>query len=170
MNQLIIRQKKQLRFNATTYKFISDHIESTMHDIEKIKKKYLFIPTLKQSTKYPTLNETIKDFALLQPNWDSYNADAISKTAIKIAHRVLQYLNNEDYIFDEFEINVFPMRDGGIQYEFDKKQESAELEISPSGDLQFIRYDHDGNIVSTKNLPVYELSELSSLLEETDHA
>ena len=170
MNQLILKRKVYHEINASILYYISGNVETAMNDSKGIKKEYQpYLPSIKQSTKYSILNKTINDFALLQSNWDSYNADAISKTAIKIAHRVLQYLNNEDYIFDEFEINVFPMRDGGIQYEFDKKEVSTELEISPSGNLQFIRYDNDGNIVTTINLPIYELSELSFLLEEADH-
>jgi hypothetical protein len=122
------------------------------------------------TNKHNELLTTVNSLSKLQPNWDSYSAEAISKTAIGIAHQVLQFLDSKDYIFDEFEINVFPMRDGGIQYEFDNNQVSDELEINPSGEMNFTRYDKEGNIIKTINLPVYQLSELSSLLEETDHA
>jgi len=170
MSQLISKQETFPESHLGILYCISYNVETAKIDF-KIKEEYQpYLPSIKQSMKYFMLNEAISHFSSLPPNWDSYNADVISKTAIKISQQVLQYLNNEDYIFDEFEINVFPMRDGGIQYEFDKKQVTAELEINPSGEMNFIHYDQQGNILKAMNLPINELSELSSLLEESDYA
>ncbi len=120
--------------------------------------------------KHNELLTTINSFLNLRTNWDSYNAEVISFDAIKTAHRVLQFLDESGYIFNEFETHVFPMRDGGIQFEFDNNNESSELEINPLGELKFIRYDKEGNMLNTTNLAVNKLTELSHLLEETDHA
>ena len=60
------------------------------------------------------------------------------------------------------------MRDGGIQFEFDGENICAELEINHNGDSTFILFDDDDNIIVKGQL--FELSELSTLLEEAQYA
>jgi hypothetical protein len=60
------------------------------------------------------------------------------------------------------------MRYGGIQFEFDGKYICAELEISPNGEVTFILFDNDGDIVEEDK--VFELSEIPTLLEDAQYA
>lgn len=114
------------------------------------------------------LKSKIEAFAHLESNWDSYNAEIISKTAIDTAIKTLYHLNSKGQLTNGFTVSVFPMRDGGIQFEFDGENICAELEINQNGDSTFILFDGDDNIIGKKQL--FELSELSSLLEEVQYA
>ena len=80
----------------------------------------------------------------------------------------MNHLNTKGQLTNYFAVNVFPMRDGGIQFEFDGENICAELEINQNGDSTFILFDDDGNIID-KGL-LFELSELSTLLEEAQYA
>ncbi|MDP2385632.1 MAG: hypothetical protein Q8M29_04625 [Bacteroidota bacterium] len=120
--------------------------------------------------KYFELNDKITGFENLKANWDSYNADPISSSAITIALEILDFLKREGTLTSGIEVNVFPMRDGGIQFEFEAENLSAELEINPNGDLTFILFNNHGDIILKQPIKIYELSELSSYLEETVYA
>lgn len=95
--------------------------------------------------KYFNFSETINGFSNLEPNWDSYEADKISKKAIDTANKALTYMRDMDILLNKMTINVFPMRDGGIQFEFDGDAICAELEINPYGKLTFILYDDEAH-------------------------
>ena len=51
-----------------------------------------------------------------------------------------------------FNTHVFPMRDGGIQYEFDNEYMSTELGINPDGDMLYVIYDSSGNFINEVEL------------------
>ena len=121
-----------------------------------------------QKNKHQLLQNTIYLFSDLLPNWDTYNADPISKAAIAKAIQTVDFLNQEAFISDTLNINVFPMRNGGIQLEFDNSYLSAELEINLEGHQTFIRFDTSGNIVEEK--PLTDLSQLTTLLEAIQYA
>lgn len=119
------------------------------------------------SSNYLLLNQLerrINSFAFLEKNWDSYNADKISKESIRMAIKILYDMNNDGGLAGGIIINVFPMRNGGIQFEFDGSNLCAELEIKPEGGMEFILYDNEGN--PTENMQVFEFSEFSNLLVE----
>ena len=87
------------------------------------------------------LKNKIERFAHLESNWDSYDAEIISKTAIDTAIKTLYHLNSKGQLTNGFIVSVFPMRDGGIQFEFDGENICAELEINHNGDSIFILFD-----------------------------
>ncbi len=117
---------------------------------------------------YFNLSDTINGFSKLQPNWDSYNAKAISKNTIAKAIETLNHIYSKGLLSNRIEVNVFPMRDGGIQFEFDGDYNCSELEINQSCELTFFLFDEEGNIVNKWQL--FELSELKTLLEDTQYA
>jgi len=117
--------------------------------------------------KYSNLENKVAGFKNLQTNWDSYNADTISEISINKAIDTLSYLYINGFLSNSIEINVFPMRDGGIQYEFDSDSFSAELEINNEGSLTYILFDEEANLVD--KIQIFELKELSVLLEETSY-
>lgn len=107
-----------------------------MEDLEKLKNEI----------------ENIYGFSNLKKNWDSYNADTISQTAIDTAIEILNILYINELLTSRFTVNVFPMRDGGIQFEFDGKIICAELEISSNGDTTFILFDDNGDVVEKEQV------------------
>lgn len=150
-------------------KLVESYTFSSVTDITKgIRKSYQIakIASIK-SIKSFELKEIIKGYSSLQRNWDSYDADPISKTAINLAFEVLNELEKDDIFSSVISINVFPMRNGGVQFEFDAENISAELEIDSEGGMQFILFDAEGNIDKINPLFDYELSELSFLLEDS---
>ena len=163
-----ISQKFQLSNNELILDFVSGKTVSVFEDSENITNTYRPESSRLQGIKYFQYADTIYGFSKLKHNWDSYNADIVSKNAIITAIETLNYLNSKGQLTNDFTVNVFPMRDGGIQFEFDGVNISAELEIDQNGDSTFILFDDDGNIIDKGQL--FELSELSTLLEETQYA
>ena len=66
------------------------------------------------------LKTRIESFSELKKNWDSYEADEITSSSIITAHSVLDFLSKTT---DINSIAVFPMRDGGIQFEIGEYKE-----------------------------------------------
>lgn len=122
-----------------------------------------------QGIKLYELQDAINGYVHLQQNWDSYNADPISRAAINTALEVLNQLNKDDIFSKGIAVHVFPMRNGGIQFEFDADGRHstplcAELEIDIDGQVFLILFDEDANVIE-KNI-IYEFSEISVLLED----
>lgn len=168
MNTQTISPKFQALYNDLFLGFVSGSLESLLTNLENITNPYLKKPSKTHEIKYFNFSDTINGFSNLKPNWDSYNADKISRYSIEIALKVLNYLLNSGLLSTEISINVFPMRDGGIQFEFDGDNICIELEINPKGELIFIEYDEEADIVKKEQL--FELTEISSLLEEAQNA
>ena len=168
MNQQIISQKFQLSDNELILGFVSGSTASVFEDSENITNTYRPESSKLQGIKYFHFADTINGFANLQPNWDSYDADVISKVAIDVSIETLNHLYSKRLLSNGIKVSVFPMRDGGVQFEFDGENICAELEINQSGELTFILFDDEGNIVDKGQ--IFELSELSTLLEEAEYA
>lgn len=168
MNQQTIRQKFQPSGSELISKLVSVSTVSVFEDSKNITNTYRPESSKLQGLKYFYIADTINGFANLQPNWDSYDADKISNVAIDVSITTLNYLHSKGLFSKGININVFPMRDGGIQFEFDGEYICAELEINQSGELTFILFDNGGDIVGKRQL--LELSEISTLLEEAEYA
>jgi hypothetical protein len=163
-----ISQKFQTSNNELILGLVSGSTISVFEDSENITNTYRPETLKLQGIKYFHFLDTIYGFSNLKPNWDSYNADVISKNAIDTAIVTLNYLNSRVQLSNDFTVSVFPMRDGGIQFEFDGENICAELEINQNGELKFILFDDDGSI--NYNGQLFEVSELSTLLEESQYA
>ncbi len=96
--------------------------------------------------RYLKLLNSINSFKDLKQNWDSYNANAISPTAIIKAIEILGIIDTHIGSTNTAHINVFPMRDGGVQFEFDDENAMAEIEIGENGQLNLIIYNNEGDI------------------------
>lgn len=167
MNQAL-SQKFQPLNNELILDFVFGNTISVFEDSENITNTYRPEMSRLQGIKYFNYADSIYGFSNLQPNWDSYNADVISKNAIDKAIETLNLLNSKGQLSNDFTVSVFPMRDGGIQFEFDGDNICAELEIIPNGELRFILFDDNGGIIEEEQL--FELSELSTLLEDAQYA
>ncbi len=142
--------------------------------LENIRKSTIPKATSVKGIKFYQLQDTISGYVHLQQNWDSYNAIPVSATAIETALEVLSQLNKDDIFSKGIEVNVFPMRDGGIQFEFDADGRHsadlcAELEIDRDGQMFFLQFDADANMVKKAPIYSYDLSEISILLEEAQY-
>ncbi len=170
MNQANISQKFQTSNIAQPLLgFVSRSIEILFMEYQNIVRCQIQEDSIINDTLYSSLADKITAFTNLQKNWDSYDADLISETAIDIALETLNQLNNRGQLTNGLMSNVFPMRDGGIQFEFDGVNICAELEINEKGDFKFILFDDFGNIINNPMQP-FELSTLSTLLEEAEYA
>jgi len=167
MNQEI-SQKFHTSNNELILSFVSGSTASVFEDSENITNTYRPQSSQLHGIKYFNYADTIYGFINLKKNWDSYDADVISINAIDSAIEILNHLNHKGQLANDIAVNVFPMRDGGIQFEFDGENICAELEINPNGDSIFILFDDDGNIIDKGQL--FELSELSTLLKEAEYA
>lgn len=79
----------------------------------------------------------IKSFSDLKDNWDVYGADKITEQSIVVAISLLDSLSND-------KILVYPMRNGGIQFEIG---DYKEIEIF-NNDITELFFDSEYNIVS----------------------
>jgi len=168
MKTQTISQKFQPLRNDFILGLVSGSLESLLTNSDNITNPYSMQSSTNQELRYFNFVDTINGFSNLKTNWDSYNADAISKNAIDTAIETLNYLLSEGLLSNGINISVFPMRDGGVQFEFEGENICSELEINPSGELTFILFDDNGNIVDKWQL--FELSELSTFLEEAQYA
>lgn len=87
----------------------------------------------------------VESFSGLRKNWGGYNEDEVAITSIITAHKVIDSLPNT-----ACDVNVFPMRDGGIQIEVG---DFHEIEIIGRSVTQ-INYNRNHNII---NKYIYEL-------------
>ncbi|MBL4753190.1 MAG: hypothetical protein JKY52_06300 [Flavobacteriales bacterium] len=111
------------------------------------------------------LKEKIDSFRELERNWDSYDADPISAICIEEANRVNRFLSGLGLWQLGIPIHVFPMRDGGIQFEIDHPDHSFEIEVHPNGLTELFSYDGDGEFLSKYPM---ELQRTAPIIEETE--
>ena len=168
MNQYSTKQKYEPTYNEIILGFVSGSAQVDSQNYELTSEIYPEYSKL-LDIKYFQYKDLIESYSKLHHNWDSYNADSISNDSIITALEVLNFLYLKGFLSSGIEINIFPMREGGIQFEFDKENICAELEINKNGELTFIIFDNNGNIVDEIRQH-FELLELSTLLEEAQYA
>jgi hypothetical protein len=95
-----------------------------------------------------SLKIIIESFSELEKNWGSYNEDEINIKSIMTAHKVIDRLPD---IVDIQTVNVFPMRDGGVQIEIGEFKEIEILDYT----VTEIQFDSNLNVI---NKYVYELN------------
>lgn len=104
------------------------------------------------------LKNRIKEFSILEYNWDGYQGDVVTEKSIKTDLKVLTKLIEEPDIY----IYVYPMTNGGIQFELG---DLKEVEIIDN-DVRTIIYDSDFNIIEEKQWDInkeYRLEKLKRL-------
>jgi hypothetical protein len=87
----------------------------------------------------------IESFSELRKNWDPYDADEITPQSIITSCNVLDLISKT---YDINEIYVYPMRNGGIQFEIG---DYIEIQILNSDVTEF-KFDSDFNIISETKL------------------
>lgn len=94
----------------------------------------------------------IDGFRNLKENFDSYNSDKISNKSIETSIRVVNELNDVELI------SVFPMRDGGIQFEISRFTDiEEELVIDKEGNIRIIEYSTSGDLISNKPIKLEQI-------------
>lgn len=168
MSEYIITLKYRTDKNESFAGLISGSTASVFTDVTKIISQQRLERFEGHVIQNVDLANKIRGFENLLPNWDSYNADPTSLMAVATAMKVLYHLGRASVSHEQMTTNVFPMRDGGIQFEFDCEGLSAELEINPNGELLLLFFDDGGNIL--ERIETFELSEIPNLLEEAQYA
>jgi hypothetical protein len=141
--------------------------------IESAKKGYSIWPSRQshsfvEQSSYDQLRSRLLSYRKLNSNWDSYNAVSTSLVSIAVALKVLDALDDAELL--DQSVSIFPMRDGGIQFEFDRDDSSSELEISSAGELKFLEFDDEGNVQNTSEIYLSALNELVALIPEAKYA
>ena len=85
----------------------------------------------------------LNEFKDLGENWDSGGADAVLPSTLLLAQKVADKLLELSVEIDF----CVPMRNGGVQFEFRQNGE-CELEVHPTLELIFLRYDLAANLMS----------------------
>lgn len=89
--------------------------------------------------------DRINSFYELEENWNGYKCPPVSGKALEVALEVLAHLDSEKIIGSDISVSIFPVPRGGVQYEFDFKDNYAELEILEDGVMIFmLSSDNDG--------------------------
>ena len=88
-----------------------------------------------------SLKIIIESFSELEKNWGGYNEDEITIKSIMTAHKVIDTLPD---IVDMQTIDIFPMRDGGIQIEIGEFKEIEILNYT----VTEIQFDNNQNIIN----------------------
>jgi hypothetical protein len=116
------------------------------------------------------LTNRISLFNNYQENWDSYNAKKITSKAIQCALETLSILSFSGLLNSSIDVNVFPMRDGGIQFDFDMigNEKTSELEIAPDGKFRFLEYNSEGDIIN--EVENFSITNLKSCLTDSEYA
>jgi hypothetical protein len=150
--------------------FGSGTFESSLDHFYYDRKKTTIPLSNSKGIQLYNLQNIVNGYCNLSENWDSYGADPISHTAIKAALIVIDQLKRSDIFSEGIEVNVFPMRNGGIQFEFDAEGVCAELEIDVLGEMTLITYDAEANILDRQIIYGEELTEISNLLTDASYA
>lgn len=125
-----------------------------------------FGPKPLSNVVYRRLANQMEAFKLLKPDWDSYQAPPTSPAAIQVGEEFLETLRRQERLNSTLQIHVFPMRDGGIQFEFDLENDACELEISPSGDLTLLTFNEDGDLLQTQNFQPTQTPDICQFLND----
>ena len=90
----------------------------------------------------------LRAFADLTPDWDSYGAAAIAPTAISSALELIQQpLFVRLLPYHKPRLAVFPLRNGGVQLDLNGGKAPIEIEVSPTGELEFTLFGPDDEVV-----------------------
>lgn len=79
----------------------------------------------------------LNEFKGLKFDWDSYQAEAIDDAIVDFSKEIAMDLIDLGVQIDF----AVPMRDGGVQLEFNWQDYECELEIHPSRQLELLVYD-----------------------------
>lgn len=89
-----------------------------------------------------------REFLRLPPNWDTYDADPISRVAISTATGLLgrvQQLFSSDEVGDRLRPRAaVPLANGGVQLEWCGSKAEIEVEIGPRGELGYLLIEGNG--------------------------
>lgn len=95
---------------------------------------------------YKYFIELINGFKKLSHGWDSYEAEVIDEKAMLMARNTVSSLRDQGGLISSWSTNIFPDRNGGIQFKFDGDNLCAELVITKKGDLTLTFFNKKGDI------------------------
>jgi len=159
----MIDQTISQQYALTDNDFSVFHYQSKPEDIGNLNNSTAFKLSNFNSIKYFNLESKINGFQNLQSNWDSYDADPTADISISKAIETLGWLYKNGFLSSNIEIDVFPMRDGGIQFEFEVMKACSEFEIDKEGICTYIFYNESDGLLD--KIQIYKLPELKILLE-----
>jgi hypothetical protein len=113
--------------------------------------------------------EATRAFALLEPNWDSYDAATISPIAIQAAADLIDLIARRLGAFGAVAapFAVIPIADGGIQIEWKGAISSIEVEIGPNARLSCLVVEDSAGGPRFEELPDASESEVRRRIART---
>ncbi len=87
----------------------------------------------------------IEELGTLQRNWNSYGASPPSDVALKVARGILLLASSSLRQAGMVLISPFitPLANGGVQFEWESGHICLELEVTRTGDIEFLRMIDD---------------------------
>jgi hypothetical protein len=117
------------------------------------------LPVPALSVQEKGLIKRIAELSKLPNGWDSYGSPPISTLATTVAFSVVVGLGPDFLSY----VNVVPVSGGGIQFEWDVLNRGLEVEISPTGAVEYLKSERN---LSVEEGPIEDgsFSELRSLI------
>lgn len=92
---------------------------------------------------FESFSSSLNEYKNLDHNWDGYNAEKPSLPAIEYAKKIIKYLILHG-IKNPF---LYPMRNGGVQIEFQEHTNNFEIEINPDKSIILLVFDNQDNLI-----------------------
>lgn len=144
-------------------------VVAAMSNGDSYRRSYSGTVVSHNSIQVASMISIVDSFSELHENWDGYNADRITSAAQKSAINIIHQFGKND-VFNKISVHIFPMRDGGIQFELDGSIITAELEIDPKGTVKFMQYNEVGDIADERQLSDYDVNSISEIIEDSVYA
>lgn len=108
--------------------------------------------------------ERLVGFSKLEKNWNGYGCEPISTQAIMRSFGILSWLDATGILNSNISIAIFPVPTGGIQFEFNFNGKDSELEILKNGEMEFVLFDDNSDILFEENFD--DISKISDYLTQ----
>lgn len=102
----------------------------------------------------------VNELSKLPENWDTYGSSPPRPAAIEKALRILSLVNRQGFVFPQ----IFPVSGGGLQLEWQSETRELELEILPTGVMEYLIVDEqrimkEGSLPTQDDFSIYRLIE-----------
>jgi hypothetical protein len=115
----------------------------------------------------PTL-ERLQELSKLEPNWDSYDAEPLSPTAVATASTLIAAVDETRRAVTGKHAPpwmVAPVPDGGLQVEWKSGPRKIEVLIDPEGDLSYLIIDRSAAIPAYTEQHGVSLGQIRALVD-----
>ncbi|MCC6725003.1 MAG: hypothetical protein IT258_10870 [Saprospiraceae bacterium] len=120
---------------------LADHVKLYSKEIEKIIAK-----------------NRIEEFAGLGYGWDGYDGESVSGATLELSKTIAEIMVDCSIHIDF----IVPLRNGGVQFEFQLLNNECEIEVHPNVLIYFLWYDSLGNLLGKEQITITQLKKFAS--------